>query len=196
MLFSINGKLRPNVDWNNQGQFANLSGGFNIAFAGPNPLLYANDSSSSVFDFKRDGVSPVGLQWLSSTSGLITGYGTEIRYAQGLLYASTGIVVDPEASRRVGQFVNLGDFAGTQPHVWPDPAAGQVYFALGWGWANVLAFDIKTYASQGSLQWKLSGDCFLLSLVKFGDDGLAFHTGCGQVFTVKASSIPKPASAQ
>jgi len=60
---------------------------------------------------ERLGVSPAGLQRLSSTNGLITGYGTEMRYAQGSLHASTGIVVDPEGSRRVGQFVNLADFA-------------------------------------------------------------------------------------
>jgi hypothetical protein len=187
-----NGVPRPAPDANDQGPFAYNGAAFELAFDGRGTVLYAYDTRWSTFDFKRSAVSPQGVQWLSSADGLTSGNYTQIRYARGLLYTSTGDVIDPEQSRRAGEFAF--PFAANTPGtmVVPDPDTGRIFFLLG---SQLYMFDINTRALLGSLRVPLGNYATPQSLVRFGDDGLAFHTrdvfsGQVQVSLARISAIP------
>ena len=97
-----NGVLRPQFDSNSEGPLAHDPATYNLAFNDSGSMLYAYNSFLSTFELKREAVSGQGVRWLSTTGGLIAGYSTTIRYAQGLLYTSNGSVVDPERSLSCG----------------------------------------------------------------------------------------------
>ena len=92
-----NGVPRPQIDAN-----ANLPAALQLAFNDSGSRLYGYNSFLSSFELIREEVSAKGLQLLSSTPGLISGYGTQIRAAGGLVYTSNGQVIDPEKLVRVG----------------------------------------------------------------------------------------------
>ena len=187
-----NGVLRPQFDSNSEGPLANDPATFNLAFNDSGSLLYAYNSFLSTFELKRDAVSDQGVRWLSTTGGLIAGYSTTIRYAQGLLYTSNGSVVDPERSLVVGRFSDPWLFQGGSNAVAPDVAAGRMYFATASG---ILLFDINTHALLGRLPVNLGSNSFNYpyfpqNLVRFGPDGLAFLSTNRQVYIVSISAIP------
>jgi hypothetical protein len=185
-----NGTLRPNVDLNTQGSSAYTPATYELAVNDSASIVYGYNTYLSTFEFKRDAISASGLQWLSTADGLIAGYSTPIRFAQGLIYTAFGDVIDPERSRHVGHFALPGVAFGGQ--VVPDPETGQVFFISNVGYGAVVSiFDISTRALLGWENISLdSGYSMALSLVRFGSDGLAFHTNDGQLYLVKISSIP------
>jgi len=188
-----NGALRPQVDWNGQGEFAGGPATFVLAFNDAGSLLYGFNSFLSTADLKRSSVSPQGLQWISSVGGLIGEYTAEIRQAGGLLYASDGWVVDPERSRLVGKFVWPNPTFNPITHVVPDVAAGRLYATAESGDSPQAGiFDLHTHAFLGSisLSLKISSYPTLLSLVQYSGDGLALTTSGGQVLLVRISAIP------
>jgi uncharacterized protein (TIGR03437 family) len=172
--------------------FANASepATFELAFNDSGSRLYAYNSFLSSFELVREAVSAQGVQFLSSTQGLIFGYGTQIRFAQGLLYSSNGYAIDPERLVGVGQFQDSW-FSGTGSVVAPDLASGRVYFATSSG---ILVFDSNTYALLGRLPINLGSVLnypnYPQSLVRFGADRLAFLTNTSQLYIVSISSIP------
>ena len=184
-----NGTPRPVVDWNTQGAYAYVPATFKLASDQSGGVLYAFNTFLSTFEFKRDSVSPDGVRWLSSVGGLISGYYTEIRYSQGLLYTSNGDVIDPERSRRVGRFVspNTGFYFA---HILLDPAAGRAYFSSLIG-SQIAVFDMHTYAYLGSVTVPVKSYSYsgVQSMVKFGEDGLAYLTNDGEVYLTRISSI-------
>ncbi len=182
-----NGILRPQIDTNSSGPFANLPATFELAFDDSGSRLYAYNSFLSSFELKVNEVSSRGVQWRSATGELVVGYGTKIRSAQGLLYASSGIVVDPEKLVRVGRFED--EWLGSDAVVAPDPSAGRVYFAT---CAGLLVFDSATYARLGRLP---AGPGSIQGcprdLVRVGGESLAYLTNAGRLYLVNIASIPR-----
>jgi len=179
-----NGVVRPQIDSNSQGPLPNSEAPFSLAFNASGSLLYGYNSSST--QLKRDAVSPQGLTWLSTAEGLIMGYAT-IQYAQGLLYASNGTVVDPEQSLVVGQFVDpwLQQEYGA---VAPDVAGGRVYFATPSG---ILIFDSNSFALLGRLPLSLGSNTVIpQALVRVGANDLALLNSNGQLYLVSIPAIP------
>ncbi len=179
-----NGVIRPQIDSKSNGPAT-----FDLAFDDAGSRLYAYNSFLSSFELKREAVSPLGVQLLSSNGGLIGGYGVTIRYAQGLLYSSNGWVVDPEQSVVVGRFADSWFVGSPGAAVAPDPSGGRVYFAT---YSGILIFDINTRVLLARLPINLGSNIFNSpqSLVRFGSDGLAFLTATGQVYLVSISAIP------
>lgn len=136
------GVLRPLVDSNSQGPYAHDPSTFALAFNDSGSTLYAFNSFLDTFELKREAVSTQGVSWLSSTSGLVGGFDTTIQFVKGLLYASNGLVVDPERSRVLGLFHDPW-MVGYPSAVAPDVPTGRVYIATSSGF---LVFDSNTYA--------------------------------------------------
>jgi uncharacterized protein (TIGR03437 family) len=175
------GKLRPNVDFDNDSLQVWTAGelGFQLTFGATN-MLYGYAGT-----LKRWRVSPNGVQPLSIADNL-TGEmfeEIELRWAGGLLYSALGDVIDPERSRRVGRFLDGGQQVSAAS-VWPDAAAGRVYFITG---SKILVFDMYNFAEIGSLTLPVSAQA--TTLVKAGAN-LAFLTTTGDVWVVDIASIP------
>lgn len=165
--------------------------GSNVIEFGIDPTrLYGNNTETSEYGFRRMDVSPSGVTTVDVTASLIPG--SDFIVAGGRVYATSGVVVDPELRQRLGQFT-LGTF-GSQ--VAADPAHSRVYFLTNsGGMATLKAFDPNTFTPLWSKTIApISGD--VGSLIRWGQDRLAFRMTGGQVLlvTVDETSTPTPTS--
>ncbi len=148
--------------------------------------LYGYNTQNTGFEFSRLSVGPSGVSVADSVRNLISGFNVDIEFGGGLIYATSGSVIDPEARLLLGTFSGVGSGALVEP----DSAAGRVFFLTGSGATRTLqAFDTRTFLPVGSLTVSgVSGAPG--SLIRWGADGLAFRTSGGQVFLVRTSLIP------
>lgn len=181
-----NGVLRPQI-YGGPNEPATLE----LAFNDSGSRLYGFNSFLSTFELIRQSVSAKGVQFLSSTGGLLSGYNVQIRSAGGLIYSSNGSVIDPEQLVGAGRFSDPWLNGGGGSVVAPDTAASRVYFATGSG---ILVFDAATYSLIGRLAIHGGVPFYPSDLVRFGSDGLALLTSAGQVYLVSIASIPPVAT--
>jgi hypothetical protein len=149
-----------------------------IAFSGSAALLYGVDNLNSTGgggpSLLHMTVSASGVSITGSTAVLIDEFDTDIAFAGGLLFTSTGPFLDPVALERLGSF-NLITSAMSQ--VFPDVSRGRVYFLQ--ELANLVwihTFDLVTLALLESQNLSaIPGPAG--SLVRWGPEGLAYHAG-------------------
>jgi uncharacterized repeat protein (TIGR01451 family) len=164
-----------------------------ITFSDSATTLYAYDNESSGFAFYVLLVGPNGVSLSKALPDLISGYGVDIEFSGGRVYATTGAVIDPVAGTIVGRFEGpgLGVFAGEGPGtlVEPDIEHGRVYFLVPDGavW-KLKAYDPNSFATLG---WLIVPGVVgsPSSLVRAGDETLAFRTSGGQVFLCNRSHV-------
>lgn len=115
---------------------------------------------------------------ISSDTGLINSFDDQIKFAGGRLYTAGGRIIDPEALTVV---TNL-PFSGL---VCPDAAGGKIFYLTTSGsTATLHAVNISTLAEMGNLNVSnVSGS--VSSLIRWGEDGLAFRTTGNQVFLIR-----------
>lgn len=175
------GVLRPVVDKNTHGPGGYSGAVYRIVINSTGTIVYANDDYWSTNGFKRAGIEADGIRPLSSTAGLMGN--KKMTFAGGLIYTAQGRVVDPERSRHVGQFELPGD---ADSFIVPDTAAGRIYAITG----NRLAvYDSRTYNRIAGM-WVGDYSQTVGSLVRYGADGLAFHTSAGEIYLIHIPSIP------
>jgi len=186
-LFDISGSIgtmRPNLTGIYTGSVPTFANG---------SLLYSYDTDTSGAEFYRWDVTSTGLTKHDSTGFTINGIGGfngAFKLANGLVYGFSGGVSDPTTTppTQLGQFPvsTLFGFGQTLEGsgVAPDPADGRV-FILGEtlaGSANpVLAsYDSTRYVplNMQTFTGLPSGD----DLIRWGRDGLAWHTTLGFPF--------------
>jgi len=154
-----------------------------IEFSATASKLYGFNGETTGFDFHRMTVDASGVSLIDDTSNLISGFEVDIRFEGGLIYATSGLVINPETLTIVGTFPAQG-------LVRPDSNSGRVFFLTENGTAFILhAFDQNTFLSLGSLDIQgVSGTPS--SLIRWGTTGLAFHTSSDQVFIIRTTLIP------
>lgn len=178
-----NGVPRTNVP--------NLPGGLSkIEFGASASSLYGYNDRSTGFDFHRMTVTDAGVALVLNTHvrNLITGFDVTLGFAGGLLYTSSGRVIDPEK----GQLV--GTFPITSQTMTVDAANNRAFFLFTFGEgseipAQLIAFDLRTFLQVGlvnipGVQGRPG------SLLRWGTNGLAFRTTRNQVFLVQTSLVP------
>jgi uncharacterized repeat protein (TIGR01451 family) len=175
----------------------NLTGpytGSNLAFA-DGSTVYSYDSDTSGAEFNRWTVASSGLARLGTdTTGFtlngLGGFSGSFKLANSLVYGFAGGVADPRTTppTQLGQFPVNSAFGFGQSvegsGVAPDAASGRV-FVLGEtlaGSANpvLLSYDSSRYVMLGSQQF--TGLPSGLDLLRWGRDGLAWHTSLGYPF--------------
>jgi len=126
---------------------------------------------------------------ISITSSKTFGAGSSIRFDNGLVYGSTGQVINPGTGALAGTFSGVGSGPFTT-----DSGVGRAYFVTGSQsssnyTATIRAFDMSTFLSVGTIDIPgVSGA--ISSLVRWGSNGLAFRTDGGQLFLIRTSLIP------
>lgn len=159
-----------------------------IEFSASASALYGYNNETTDFGFRRMVVDAAGVSIIDSTPNLISGFGVDITFDGGRIYATTGQVVDPEARTL------LGTFSGIQfgSLVKPDSAIGRTFFltdGFGGNLRTLRAFDQNTFLPLGTMDIQsVSGTPG--SLVRWGTNGLAFRTDSDQVFLIRTSLIP------
>jgi putative hemolysin len=149
-----------------------------IEFSASASTLYGYNNETSLFGFGTMSVDESGVSVANVTQNLISGYRVDIEFDAGLIYATSGCVVDPEALTLAGTY-------GASGLVEPDSTTGRTFFLTG---NTLLAFDQQTFAQVGSLDIEgVTGTPS--SLIRWGEDGLAFRTSSGQVFLVRTPLV-------
>lgn len=163
-----------------------------IEFSALPSRLYGYNQETTEFGFRRMTVDASGVTVFdvfdSFMGDLITGFGVDIKFDGGLIYTTSGRVIDPEARTVVGTFslpVTLGNL------VKPDSATGQVFFLTEGGplgtW-SIRSFDTTTRQLIGSENIPgVAGTPG--SLIRWGPTGLAFRTTGGQVFLIESLQL-------
>ncbi|MBW3623672.1 MAG: DUF11 domain-containing protein, partial [Armatimonadetes bacterium] len=173
----------------------NTSGGSSVIEFGSSPdRLYGFDnvvgsSPTTNYSFYRMRVGASGVRIVDVSRELIRQAPTDFRHADGRLYTTQGKIIDPEAR------IVIGTLAGASGPVLPDPEKRRVYHLSGSGAATkLLAYDLDTLILVGSLNLPdAMGSTG--SLIRWGEDGLAFRTSQNQVFLIRTPLVPSSNSA-
>ena len=157
-----------------------------------NTLLAFSASDSTLYGAVNFG----GLQTLSISSSGVTiasttpfNVGGDIQFQNGIVYSSTGKVVNPSTNTLLGTFPGVG----SGPFV-VDSTVGRAYYIIGNSTnldqtVTLRAFDINTFLPLGEMTIS-DVDGTATSLVRWGPNGLAFRTNVNQLFLIQTSLIP------
>ena len=177
-----NGVLRPNTGP------AVFNGSGSIAFASSS-VLYGDNHLQGLTTMSVDnsGVTVTGTHHFVN--------GNSIILANGLVYSSSGQVINPTTGELVGTF--SGPFMSDALHA-VDPANGRVFFLVSTGSGlQIRAYDINTFLQVGFIN--ISGTTgFPRGLVRWGTNGLAFRTDNRRVVLIETAlvnanvAIPSP----
>jgi len=162
-------------------------------FDGPDFLAFSASAS------KLYGSAPLGgIQRLTiNASGVSLGstvapnvFG-RIKFSNGLVFTSSGHVVNPDTGSLLGTFANANSLAHMDAFV-PDTSVGRAYYFTSGptdGTFTLKAFDINTFQLLGSLN--IDGVRGIpTSVLRWGPNGLAFRTDGDELFIIQTSLIP------
>jgi DNA-binding beta-propeller fold protein YncE len=111
----------------------------------------------------------------------------DIEFGRGLIFSTSGEVIDPEAKALLGNF-NLDVEYGGADLVEPDVARSRVYFLI---YRRLVAFDLKTFKLVGEITLPRGGyedDIFPRSLIRVGDEQLAVAIG-KNIYLIKIDAL-------
>ena len=141
--------------------------------------MYGYNNETSGFEFSKLAVGPGGTS--GSSGGLISGYGIDIEANGGLVFATSGRVVDPATMTLAATYPAAG-------LVESDSTIDRTFFLSGGGGNYTLfAYTRSTYSFVGSLNiFGVTGGP--LNLIRWGTYGLAFSTA-NEIMLIRACSL-------
>ncbi|MGH9831525.1 MAG: hypothetical protein ACREBD_04105 [Blastocatellia bacterium] len=161
------------------------NGGFLLEFANANTLFAYENGIFSGPRLFRLSLDSAGLSVAQSVNNLPP-LGAEIKFSGGLLYTSSGKVINPDTLTVAGDITDQG----LNALVTTDANAGRVFYLTGNGAIRTLrAFNLITLNSRGSLD--IPGVVGIAgSLIRWGANGFAFGASGGQVFLIQTLLVP------
>jgi hypothetical protein len=145
--------------------------------------LYGFNGYNTSFGFLRYDISTNGVTRTDVTPGLISGFHSTIEFASGLVFASSGTVLEPETLTTITNIPDVSASALCKP----DTASGLLSFLTQesgtwivrqYAHSNyALLREIRIPGVQGQPK----------SFTRWGTDGLAFLTTSNQLFLVRPS---------
>jgi hypothetical protein len=159
-----------------------------LAFIEPSPtsaVIYGSGSGNAY----RLTVTASGVTIAATYSGVFSGSTSDSRSDGNLLFGQSGRLVDPENG------VILGTYTMSQTSsnlVSPESGIGRVYFLTTVSGQTVIqVFQKDTFLPLGTIPIPgVSGTSS--SLIRWGQNGLAFRTSTNQVFLIETTLIPTP----
>jgi uncharacterized repeat protein (TIGR01451 family) len=169
-----NGVVRPNKTQRH-------TGSNRIEFSTDPSRIYGYNNETTEFGFRRLQVTDLGVTELDVTT-IFGGFGSDIAYDRGRVYATSGAVVDGEARTLLGTFPFPASTFGQA--VAPD--SDRAYYVTGGDFSGPITlyeFDTATFTKV--LSQPVSGALGTpRSLVRWGNDGIAFRTDQSQVLVL------------
>jgi uncharacterized repeat protein (TIGR01451 family) len=164
-----------------------------IEFAASASTLFGYDNATTRFGFYRMAVDGTGVSILDvydsfMNGGLITGFGVDMEFHGGLIYTTTGKVIDPVARTVVGTFSLPSTFDNL---VVADASVGRAFFLNNDGFSgawNIRVFDLTTRQPLGgAILQGVTGTPG--SFIRWGAKGLAFRTSTGQIHLIQSPAL-------
>ena len=170
-----NGVARANVTQDH-------TGSNRIEFSSDPSLLYGYNNETTEFGFRSIAVDADGATESTVAKGLITGFGVDIEFAGGGIYADSGVALDPTVPAVLGTYPGIS-FSGSGLQV--DSGRGRVYITDD---SDLHIFDEKTFVSLDVVSFLgISG--IAGSLVQWGVNRLAFRTDDDGVLFIDSTAI-------
>lgn len=141
--------------------------------------LFGYNNETTEYGARTIAVTAAGLVEESVRGGVIAGFGVDIKYDGGLVYATTGALVDPETIALVGSFPTGG-------LVEPDVGNGRVHFFAG---TTLRTYHYRSFAFIGLAE--VSDAAGSGTLIRWGNDGLAFRT-TSKIVLVRGTLVGNP----
>lgn len=129
-------------------------------------VLYGYNNETTEFGFRTMAVDDQGVAVTNVTRDLIRGFGIDIVHRGGLVFASTGRLVDPVTLSLLGTFVGAVGLRATAPDLPRDLA----HFIDG---SDLATFKISTRQPLASAYPALPDGVRRDGLVRWGESGLA-----------------------
>ncbi|MBS1854762.1 MAG: choice-of-anchor D domain-containing protein [Acidobacteria bacterium] len=167
------------------------TGSDRIEFSSLPTTIYGFNNETTEFGFRILTVDANGVKETQNFAGsAIGGFGADMRYNGGRMYATSGAILNPDIGALLGKF----SLSGTVSGLAPDQALGRTFFVLSGQNASIAAFDNSTFLSLGSipipgLTVNATADDVM---VRWGDDGLAVRSP-GGVFILRSAMVNPPA---
>jgi hypothetical protein len=155
----------------------------------PSPVLVEDFYAGG---FRRYTIDPSGATLLDVDNAILPQFTTmDLKWADGVLFSSVGLVLDPFTRTRAGVVTGI---TNNSPLCY-DSTAQRVYYLSPAGTNALLrAVDSTTLMTVGTKSiGGISGDP--ASLIRWGADGLAFRTTEGQMFVLRTGLIPSAPAA-
>lgn len=156
-----------------------------VEFGADASMIFAHNSGA--VGFNRLALDSQGVTFLDSDAALLGNFAPlELEFAEGLLYFSSGLVIDPLSRTVVGRTAGVTNGAA----VLFDPPTRRVFYLQPSG-ANcqLLVFEPGSLISLGSLNVTgISGSPS--GLTRWGPDGFAFRTTGDQLFILRTALVP------
>ena len=164
------------------------TGSNRIEFSESSSLLFGYNNETTEFAFRHVEVTADGATETLKQNDLISGFGVDIAFEQGIVYATTGAAVDPYTQTLLETF-DVGPYSYSRAPVAADADLGKVFFVNS---TSLDTFDMSTFLPVDSFPIEgISGETG--SLIRWGPDGLAFRTSNAQIFLITLpNSAPAP----
>jgi DNA-binding beta-propeller fold protein YncE len=175
-----NGVQRPNITPGHTG--SNV-----IEFSQSASTLYGLNNETTEFGFRRMAVDASGVTvadvFTTLPGDLTFWFGVDMKFDGGLVYTTSGGVVDPVARMILGTFTLPTTFGNL---VKPDVSVGRVFIQSG---TTLRAFDPVTRQQVASLEIpSLSGPGPYSSLIRWGGKGMALRRP-NEVFIFESEAL-------
>jgi hypothetical protein len=155
------------------------TGGNRIEFLATPDTLYGFNNAHTGFEFFTISIDASGARHVAQTSGLISGFYTQITGASGRIYGTDGSIVDAERRVRVGSI-------GGSASVTVDAALGRAFALVD---AGIAVYDLNNFQLLGTVPVSaVSLDHPALAyphIVRWGRDGVAFLDS-DEVFLIRS----------
>ena len=148
-----------------------------IEFSASSSTLYGYNNETTEFGFRTMSIGASGVAITNVQQNLISGFGADIHFEGGRIYATTGRVIDPVNGTLIAS-VSL-PAGSVVKGVVADSALTRVFYLVSIAplTAQILAFDTTTFVQVGSLTLPTGFPTVLGSLIRWGENGLAFRSG-------------------
>ncbi len=174
--------------------FTSNVGGLAFGSSASSLYLTSDATGSYLYDLT------VGTGGITASKQLATGYyGTNLQYDKGRLYVPTGTVLDAATGSQLGQFSSTPSYSNI-PSATSGPIVSDSTLNLAWivpsnptALNQILSFDETSFNPVASLPLGSvsTGSTFSsgpADLIRWGQNGLAFHTG-SQLFVVQGPFV-------
>nr|WP_246408963.1 IPT/TIG domain-containing protein [Granulicella aggregans] len=192
------GIARPKTSSGLSTYFYSNSGSMTFGASASTLYLAASTVSSYLYQLTIDSTGVTGFQQLSSSAA-----GATIQYDNGRLYTPNGLVTDPATGATLGQFstaspYSTGTVAASGP-IYSDSSLNRAWIVVnnfGSASTQLIGYDETSFLPVTSIGLNGIGavansnysSSNPADLVRWGQDGLAFHTGT-QLFLLHGSTV-------
>jgi len=139
--------------------------------------LYGYNNETTEFGFRQLTVSASGVTETAVQQDLISGFGVDIAFSGGKVFATTGVVINPET------FTQLGTFAAYGAMV-PDESIHRAFFLRTSPSKAVAVFDTGTFLEVGEVPIDAVGGSSR-RIVRVGTDAVAFIANSSTVVILR-----------